>query len=225
MNIILSNPSSPIQCLIQYLDGPNFASLACTCKSADAVRQAFADPQSGFYRYHANRTDVEVRSIRDHYGSVLREYSRRYAGHTTSAHYPIFRSIHRLVETPDETTGETPDETPNEEIRERLELGFYKGPLMTRVELRALFRHTTSTKHSANLSALMIDLEKRMNGCGCGRSNVDRSNVDISNADRSFAMEVAASIVRGLERTVFYGYADETLRVFDRAMDLVQRLE
>jgi hypothetical protein len=218
MNIILSNPSSPIQCLIQYLDGPNFASLACTCKSADAVRQAFADPQSGFYRYHANRADVEVRSIRDHYGSVLREYMYGATGHTTSAQYPIFRSIHRLVETTGETPSETPDETPNEEIRERLELGFYKGPLMTRVELRALFRHTTSTNHSANLSVIMIDLEKRMNGC-------DRSNVDISNADRSFAIEVADSIVGGLERAVFYGYADETLRVFDLAMDLVQRLE
>ena len=52
----------------------------------------------------------------------------------------------------------------------------------------------------------MIDLEKRMNGCGCDRSNVDRSNADIS-----FAMA----------RAVFYGYADEMLRVFDRAMDMI----
>ena len=217
MNIILSNPSSPIQCLIQYLDGPNFASLACTCKSADAIRQAFADPQSGFYWYHENRADVEVRSIRDHYGSVLREHVYGDITHDVLVHYPIFRSIYRLA-CDDGCPDEAPNETPNEEIRERLELGFYKGPLITRAELRALFRDTTSTKHSANLSVIMIDLEKRMNGC-------DRSNVDISNADRSFAIEVADSIVGGLERAVFYGYADETLRVFDLAMDLVQRLE
>ena len=48
-----------------------------------------------------------------------------------------------------------------------------------------------------------------MNGCGS------------SNADRSFAMAVADSIVGGLALAVFYGYADEMLRVFDRAMDMI----
>ena len=218
MNIILSNPSSPIQCLIQYLDGPNFASLACTCKSADAVRRAFADPQSGFYRYHENRADAEVRSIYDHYTTLLRGYIHGATGPNMLKLYPVFRSIYQLVEALDES----PDETTNEEIRERLELGFYKGPLMTRAELRALFHHTTSTKHSTNLSELMIDLEKRMCRSNADRSNADRSNADRSNADRSFAIAVADSIVSGLARAVFYGYADEMLRVFDRAMDLIR---
>ena len=90
------------------------------------------------------------------------------------------------------------------EVRERLELGFDRGPLMSHRETIGKI----SAVRGAYLSDVVVDLEKRVQR---GRTN----------ADISVGMELATGIGRGLERAIFHGYADETLGAFDRAIDLV----
>lgn len=93
------------------------------------------------------------------------------------------------------------------EIRERLDLGFDRGPLVpTRDLVEAISSTCGSSKYAANLSTAMVELEKRS-----GRSN----------ADISMATQVAATIGRSLESAIFYGYFDESLRVFNRSIDVV----
>ena len=271
---IIFNPISPIQDLIGFLDESNFASLACTCKSADVVRKAFGAPSSGFHRYHENRADGIRQSVcLDHISTLLWSLNEAYftsPRNVVQASIPIFFSIHRMLFRPggwDEPALEgvydqitmyeakhraryasedsilalcvlktqiramiqqrllTDEEMDAEfmafddcqdvyddclgEVRERLDLGFDRGPLMAHREtIRMISTTCGKPRYTSNLSDAMIDLEKRMRR--------GRTNVDIS-----MGAELADVLGRGLERAIFHGYVHETLRTFDRAMDLV----
>jgi hypothetical protein len=95
------------------------------------------------------------------------------------------------------------------QMRERLDLGFCRGPLLVpRESIHAITMSCGGSNYTSNLSFAMMDLEKRIRR---GRMN----------SDISMATELAETLSHMVERAIFYGYADTTLRVFDRAMDLV----
>ncbi|GMH58844.1 hypothetical protein TL16_g02700 [Triparma laevis f. inornata] len=265
------------------MDESNFASLACTCKSADKVRKNFAEPYSGLYRYFEDIADMTRQTISvEHISTLLWSLNEAYftsPRNVVSASIPIFFSIHRMLFRPSRWDGPvlesvysqitaceakhrmryasvyvrgttmdtrfvdsilalgvlktqiqamiqqillTDDEMDAEfvafdswqdddclgEVRERLDLGFDRGLLMAHRETITKISTTCGSRDTSNLSDAMIDLEKRMRR---GRTN----------ADISMAAELATTLSRVLERAIFHGYEDETLRMFGRAIDLV----
>lgn len=283
MNNIYSlfNPISPIQCTIKYLDEPNFTSLASTCKSADEVRKAFADPRSGFHRYYENRADEIRQSVcAEHISVLLRSLDEAYftaPREVLSASVPVCFSIHQMLFRPGiwdqpvlesvyeqitayeakqshrysvssdvfvkstralnvlktqiqvmiqprELTEEEMDaefiafeichdirDEHTQEIRERLDLGFDRGPMLCYDTMR-LTLDCTTTRYTSVLWDVMVDLEKRVRR-------------GVTNADISMTMELASVLGRRLERAIYHGYEDETLRTFNRAIDLVFPME